>query len=133
MIYESNHSFACHLPIKRTKIPCNYFTMRHTYSASRTSQQLFRAALHNDLGIHHASHMVGYGIGGILKSMFKRVIPLGKSLFKHGLKAAKPELRKLAAKGIDAAGSYAIKQVGSAVDRANKKVGVKRRKKDTLS
>ena len=117
--------------------------MRHTYSTSQTSQQLFRAALHNDLGIHHSSNMVGFGIGGILKNIFKRVIPIGKSLFKHGLEAAKPELRKLATKGIDAAGNYAIKRVQSAVGSANKKVGVKRRlkvgvtvkrrKKDVLS
>ena len=103
--------------------------MRHTYSTSRTSHQLFRAALHNDLGIHHSSNMVGYGIGGILKNVIRRIIPLGKSLFKHGFEAAKPELRKIAAKGINTAGNYAIKRVENAVGSANKKVGVKRRRK----
>ncbi len=108
---------------------------------SRSSQQLFRAALHNDLGIHHSSNMVGFGIGGILKNIFKRVIPIGKSLFKHGFEAAKPELQRLATKGIGAAGNYAIKRVQGRAGSANKRVGVKRRtrvsvkrrKKDTLS
>ena len=107
--------------------------MRQPYSTSRSSEQLFRAALHNDLGIHHASGMTGMGIGGFLKSVFKRVIPLGKSLLKHGFEAAKPELQKLAARGIDAAGNYTIKQVQNVAGRANKKIGVKRRKLDALS
>ena len=124
-------NFACRFAyINRidTRLVC--FKMRQTYSTSRNSEQLFRAALNNDLGIHHSqSHnMIGFGIGGLLKNIFKRVIPIGKSLFKHGLEVAKPELRKLATKGINAAGNYAIKGVESAVSSANTKVGVKRRK-----
>ena len=120
-------NFACRFAyINRidTRLVC--FKMRQTYSTSRNSEQLFRAALNNDLGIHHSQ--IGFGIGGLLKNIFKRVIPIGKSLFKHGLEVAKPELRKLATKGINAAGNYAIKGVESAVSSANTKVGVKRRK-----
>lgn len=104
--------------------------MRQPYTVSHASEQLFRSALNNELGIYHVQ--TGAGIGGFFKSLFKKVVPLGKTLLKQGFNAAKPELQKIAARGIDAAGKYAMNQVQNATDKANRKVGVKRRK-DALS
>ena len=107
-----------------------YFKMRQTYTPSRASENLYRVALNNDLGIYHVQ--TGAGIGGFFKSMFKKIIPLGKSLLKQGFDMAKPELQKLASKGIEAAENYGTKQVQRLTDRAHKRIGTKR-KKDTLS
>ena len=104
--------------------------MRQTYTPSRNSESLYRAALNNDLGIYHVQ--TGAGIGGFFKSMFKKIIPIGKSLLKQGFDLAKPELQKLASKGIEAAGSYGAKQLQRGLDSAHKRVGTKR-KKDALS
>ena len=104
--------------------------MRQTYTPSRNSESLYRAALNNDLGIYHVQ--TGAGIGGFFKSMFKKIVPIGKSLLKQGFDLAKPELQKLASKGIEAVGSYSSKQVQRLTDRAHKQVGTKR-KKDSLS
>ena len=104
--------------------------MRQTYTPSRASETLYRAALNNDLGIYHVQS--GAGIGGFFKSMFKKIVPLGKSLLKQGFALAKPELQKLASKGIEAAGSYGAKQLQRGLDSAHKRIGGKR-KKDTLT
>ena len=104
--------------------------MRQTYTPSRTSESLYRSALNNDLGIYHIQS--GAGIGGFFKSMFKKIVPIGKSLLKQGFELAKPELQKIAGKGIEAAENYGTKQVQRLTDSAHKQVGTKR-KKDTLS
>ena len=104
--------------------------MRQTYTPSSTSERLYRAALNNDLGIYHVQ--TGAGIGGFFKSIFKKIVPIGKSLLKQGFDLAKPELQKLASKGIEAAGSYGAKQLQRGLDSAHKRVGTKR-KKDALS
>ena len=89
-----------------------------------------KTALNNELGIYHTQ--TGAGIGGFFKGLFKKIIPIGKSLIKQGFEAAKPELKKIANKGINAAGNYTMQQVQNLTDRANTKIGVKRRK-DALS
>ena len=104
--------------------------MRQQYVPTLATRQNYRAALNSDLGVYKVQN--GAGIGGFLKKMIKYVIPVGKSLLGKGLEMAKPELKKLAAKGIDAAGSYATKRVLSAVNKAHTRVGTKRRK-DSLS
>lgn len=57
-------------------------------------------------------------------------------MLSKGFEMAKPELQKLATKGINYAGQAAIKGIQSRVDRSqetvNKQLGVKR-KKDTLT
>jgi len=105
--------------------------MRQTYTPTSATSQLYRSALHNDLGIYHVQS--GAGIGGFLKKMMaKYVIPLGKSALQKGYEMAKPELKKLAQKGIDAGSNYAVNQFNKGVDTLHRKVGTKRRK-DTLS
>ena len=104
--------------------------MRQQYVPTLATRQNYRAALNSDLGVYKVQN--GAGIGGFLKKMIKYAIPVGKSLLGKGLEMAKPELKKLAAKGIDAAGSYATKRVLSAVNKAHTRVGTKRRK-DSLS
>jgi len=104
--------------------------MRQQYVPTQATRQNYRSALNSDLGVYKVQN--GAGIGGFLKKMIKYAIPVGKSLLGKGLEMAKPELKKLAAKGIDAAGSYATKRVLSAVNKAHTRVGTKRRK-DSLS
>ena len=104
--------------------------MRQLYVPTQATRQHYRAALNSDLGVYKVQS--GAGIGGFLKKMIKYVVPIGKSLLGKGLEMAKPELKKLAAKGIDAAGSYATKRVLSAVDKAHTRAGTKRRT-DALS
>ena len=107
-----------------------YFKMRQTYTPSRASESLYRTALNNDLGIYHVQS--GAGIGGFFKSMFRKIVPIGKSLLKQGFDLVKPELQKLASKGIEAAGNYSTKQLQRGIDGAHKRIGTKR-KKDILS
>ena len=104
--------------------------MRQQYVPTQATRQNYRSVLNSDLGVYKVQN--GAGIGGFLKKMIKYAIPVGKSLLGKGLEMAKPELKKLAAKGIDAAGSYATKRVISAVNKAHTRVGTKRRR-DSLS
>ena len=104
--------------------------MRQQYVPTQATRQLYKSALNSDLGIYRVQS--GAGSGGFLKKMVKYVIPIGKSLLGKGFEMAKPELKKLASRGIEAAGSYATKQVMSAVDKAHNRAGTKRRK-DALS
>jgi hypothetical protein len=105
--------------------------MRQTYTPTLATSRLYRTALHNDLGIYHVQS--GAGIGGFLKKMMsKYVIPLGKSALQKGYEMAKPELKKLAQKGIDAGSNYAVNQLNKGVDKLHKKAGTKR-SKDALS
>ena len=104
--------------------------MRQYYFATKATEHALRTALNNELGIYHTQ--TGAGIGGFFKGLFKKIIPIGKSLIKQGFEAAKPELKKIANKGINAAGNYTMQQVQNLTDRANTKIGVKRRK-DALS
>ena len=104
--------------------------MRQTYIPSRNSERLFRAALNNDLGIYRVQ--TGAGIGGFFRNIFKTMVPIGKSLLTQGFDMAKPELQKLAIKGIDAAGNYGAKQFQRGPDSGHKRIGSKR-KKDKLS
>lgn len=84
--------------------------MRQTYIPNRASEQAVRNALNSDLGVYHFNQ-TGFGIGGFLKKMFKQVIPIGKSLLKSGIDLAKPELQKLAVKGIDKAANYGVRKI----------------------
>ena len=88
--------------------------MRQYYFATKATEHALKSALNNELGIYHTQ--TGAGIGGFFKGLFKKIIPIGKSLIKQGFEAAKPELKKIA----------------NLTDRANTKVGVKR-SKDALS
>ena len=92
------------------------FKMRQVYHPTTVSHQLYRAAINNDLGIYHVQG--GSGIGGFLKSLLKRIVPMGKSLLKQGFEAAKPALQDLASRGIDEAQKYAVKQVNVGFDKA---------------
>lgn len=104
--------------------------MRQPYVPTLATRQNYKSALNSDLGIYRVQS--GAGLGGFLRKMMKYVIPIGKSVLSKGLEMAKPELKKLASKGIEAAGTYATKRVLSAVDKAHARVGTKRLK-DSLS
>ena len=88
----------------------------------------FRRALNTDLGVYQLNNQTGFGIGGFFKKLFKHAIPIGKSLLKSGIELAKPELKKLAVKGIDKATDYGVRKlenIGSNKNSAKKqKYGV---------
>ena len=107
--------------------------MRQLYYPTAASHQLYRAAINNDLGVY--SVQSGSGLGGFLKGLLKRVVPMGKSLLKQGFEAAKPMLRDLASQGISEAQKYAEKQIKVGADKMQTKVQTKlgKRKKDHLS
>lgn len=86
--------------------------MRQTYIPDSSTEQAFRRALNNNLGVYHFNQ-TGFGIGGFLKKLFKQAIPIGKSLLKSGIEMAKPELKKLAVKGIDKATDYGVRRLDS--------------------
>ena len=104
------------------------FKMREVYHPTATTQQLYRAAINNDLGIYHVTH--GSGLGSFLKSIMKRVIPIGKSLLKKGVEAAKPVLQDLASQGIEAGQKYAEKKIKETGEKLQSRV---KRRKDELS
>ena len=85
--------------------------MRQTYTVNRSSEQAFKNALNNDLGVYSFNNQTGFGIGGFLKKMFSHIVPIGKSLLKSGIEMAKPELQKLAVKGIDKAANYGVRKL----------------------
>ena len=78
---------------------------------NRSSEQAFKNILNSDLGVYHYNNQTGFGFGGFLKKMFKQVIPIGKSLLKSGIELAKPELQKLAVRGIDKAANYGVRKL----------------------
>ena len=93
--------------------------MRQSYTPNQQTHKLFRNALHNDLGIY--SVQSGGGLGGFLKNAFsKYIIPIGKSLLSKGYEIAKPELQKIAQKGINSAAEYGIKQINTAASSVQK-------------
>jgi hypothetical protein len=102
--------------------------MRQVYHPTAATQQLYRTALNNDLGIYHVQH--GSGLGSFLKSLMKRVIPIGKSLLKQGFEAAKPALQDLASQGIEAGQKYAEKKIKEGSENLKSRV---KRRKDSLS
>jgi len=87
--------------------------MRQTYTPTRSTERAFRNALNNDLGVYHFNNQVGFGIGGFLKRLFKQAVPIGKSLLKSGIELAKPELQKLAVKGVNKAANYGVRKLES--------------------
>lgn len=66
--------------------------MRTVYQPTHETYAGFKDALHNDLGIFHVQH--GAGIGGFFKSLFKTMVPIGKSILKTGFDIAKPHLQQ---------------------------------------
>ncbi len=66
--------------------------MRAVYHPTHDTYTGFKDALHNDLGIFHVQH--GAGIGGFFKSLFKTMVPIGKSILKTGFEIAKPHLQQ---------------------------------------
>ena len=86
-----------------------------------------------------------------MKSAFSKfIIPMGKSMVSKGFEMAKPELKRLAQKGITSAADYGVKQLTTKKKQLLNQVGVKRptskvrlqnkrlkktrkRRKDTLS
>ena len=79
--------------------------MRTVYQPSHETYTGFKDALHNDLGIYHVQH--GAGIGGFFKSLFKTMVPIGKSILKTGFEIAKPHLQQ-AGKEIVERGTQAL-------------------------
>jgi hypothetical protein len=85
--------------------------MRQTYTVNGSSEQAFKNVLNSDLGVYSFNNQTGFGIGGFLKKMFSHIVPIGKSLLKSGIEMAKPELQKLAVKGIDKAANYGVRKL----------------------
>ena len=79
--------------------------MRTVYQPTQETYNGFKDALHNDLGIFHVQH--GAGIGGFFKSLFKTMVPIGKSILKTGFEIAKPHLQQ-AGKEIAQRGTQAV-------------------------
>ena len=124
--------------------------MRQIYYPNHSqAQKLFQQSLHNDLGVYSVQR--GGGLGGFLKSAFSKfIIPMGKSMVSKGFEMAKPELKRLAQKGITSAADYGVKQINLKKNQLLNQAGVKRprnkvrnankrlknttkRRKDTLS
>ena len=100
--------------------------MRVHYTANAETRHNYRAALNDDLGIFHVQS--GAGIGGFLAKLFKRAIPIGKSILHHGFEAIKPELKKVAAQGVDYLGGEGVKFIKNSQKSALKKIGTKRKR-----
>ena len=83
--------------------------MRTVYHPTTETYAGFKDALHNDLGIFHVQR--GAGIGGFFKSLFKTLVPIGKSILKTGFEIAKPHMQRmgqdLAQKGVQAVSAKA--------------------------
>ncbi len=99
--------------------------MRQVYHPTTSTRQLYRAAINNDLGIYHTQH--GGGIGGFLKSLLKRVVPMGRSLLKQGFEAAKPALRDLASQGVQAGQKALEDQINVLGKNVQTRLGKRRR------
>ena len=95
--------------------------MRQTYIPDRSTEQAFKKALNSDLGVYHFNNQTGFGIGGFFKKLFKQAIPIGKSLLKSGIELAKPELEKLAVKGIGKAANFGVRKLTSSSNSSAKK------------
>ena len=104
--------------------------MRVQYNVTKASEQGYRNALHGNLGIYHLQ--TGAGIGSFLSKLLKKAIPIGKSLLHYGYEAIKPELQKVAVKGIEYAANKGSRYLKNVEKTAYKKIGVKR-KRDALS
>ena len=87
--------------------------MRQAYIPDSSTEQAFKKALNSDLGVYHFNNQTGFGIGGFFKKLFKQAIPIGKSLLKSGLELAKPELEKLAVKGVGKVTDIGVRKLTS--------------------
>ena len=99
--------------------------MRVTYVPTQSTQELFRSALNNDLGVFRVQQ--GAGIGGFLRKIIKYVIPVGKSILRKGFDIAKPHLQEAAGQLLDSGVHQMNKQITSVVNQAHQRVGSKRK------
>ena len=104
--------------------------MRVQYNATNATEHAFKNALNGDLGIYHLQ--TGAGIGSFLSKLLKKAIPIGKKLLHHGYEALIPELQKVAVKGIEYAANKGSQYLQNAEKTAYKKIGVKRKRGDSL-
>ena len=104
--------------------------MRHSFVPSQQTYDLYHRALRNDLHIYNVQS--GGGLGGFLKKAFSKfIIPVGKSVLSKGYEIAKPELQKIAHKGIESAAQYGVQKINSYANRAQSRVGNKRKNRST--
>ena len=103
--------------------------MRAAYTATSKSHSVYSRALARDLGIHTQT---GAGLGGFLKNIFKKVIPIGKSILKQGFEIAKPGLQDIGNQLVGSAANYATQQLQTGANKLTNKIGGKRRQ-DALS
>lgn len=89
--------------------------MRVQYNSSNSTAQAYHQGLNSDLGVYHVQ--MGAGIGSFLGRLLKKVIPIGKSLLHHGYEAMKPELKKVAKRGIDNLVDYGTRKLAPAKRR----------------
>ena len=95
--------------------------MRQAYIPDSSTEQAFKKALDSDLGVYNFNNQTGFGIGGFFKKLFKQAIPIGKSLLKSGLELAKPELEKLAVKGVGKVTDIGVRKLTSSRNSSAKK------------
>ena len=103
--------------------------MRVPYTRTSNSDAAFSSALARDLGIHQQT---GAGLGGFLANIFKKVLPIGKTIFKQGFEIAKPGLQDIGHQLVGSAANYATNQLETGVNKLTNKIGGKR-KQDALS
>ena len=89
--------------------------MRLLYQPTQETHSNFRNALYNDLGVYHIQR--GAGIGGFFKSLFKTIVPIGKSILKTGFEIAKPHLKKAGNEIIERGTKAAVEKIGDFAQR----------------
>ena len=98
--------------------------MRVVYNPTSATSAHFDRALHNDLGIYHIQR--GAGIGGFFKSLFNKIIPIGKTIIKSGFEIAKPHLQEmgneLVSKGVKAVKTKIENKINQPKQKAQKPV-----------
>lgn len=101
--------------------------MRAVYQPTSETYTGFKDALHNDLGVFHVQN--GAGIGGFFKSLFKTMVPIGKSLLKTGFEIAKPHLQQASHELVQAGTQAAIGKVNELMENRNTR---KRRRESNM-
>ena len=89
--------------------------MRELYQPTQSTQTNFKNALYNDLGVYHIQR--GRGIGGFFKSLFKTLVPIGKTILKTGFEIAKPHLQKAGNELVERGTKAAVQKIDDFAQR----------------
>ena len=97
--------------------------MRVAYNPTSSTKNL-KNVLHDDLGVYHIQS--GAGVGGFFKNLFKKLLPIGKTILKHGFTLAKPGLNKMASNILDEGVNQLTESAQKLKKYGHKKIGMKR-------